>query len=357
MRRQRSPDKKSTNNNRNIINIDDDDDNDEQDDDSCLLISPKNSSQQQKKKIISIPPPAATIRLPTPNQTIHQVQQQQQRVSTNLFFNRIPVDPKSPSRGWIIHAKLPPHLQISDRDKGFNHLLKNKIPKEHGQVLMMGKMIDVPRFQRAYLADYVFTGSMHRANEDTDPLDPVCKELMDWCNEQLHHQQKQKKNQNNDNDDDDNDEQPQGWLPSNDDFKLVIKRQSNNNNSNQKKYFFISALLNWYLDGEHYIGPHSDDETCMHELSPVFSLSLGQTRTFRIRDKFTNEAIKDIELRHLDFVVMGGAMQRFYKHEIVKVTGTKAKILFGPRVNVTFRCFTNPKINTKTQKDDEEKEV
>lgn len=40
---------------------------------------------------------------------------------------------------------------------------------------------------------------------------------------------------------------------------------------------FNQVLVNWYENGLHYIGPHSDDERSLVRRSPIFSLSLGET--------------------------------------------------------------------------------
>ena len=53
---------------------------------------------------------------------------------------------------------------------------------------------------------------------------------------------------------------------------------------------FNHVLINWYNDGSHYIGPHSDSEAQIVEDSPIVSVSLGQERTFRIRYK-TNKKL------------------------------------------------------------------
>ena len=210
-----------------------------------------------------------------------------------------PVDPgdRSTDRGWIAVGRLPDRLDMSDRVLGLEAMLA-AVPAERGRIMMMGRLIPTPRFQQAFLEDYKFTGVNHLAAQ---ALPPVATQLLQWANEQL----------------------PQHWFPDCGDSKL-----------------FNSSLVNWYMDGSHYVGPHADDERALHPGSPIFSLSLGQTRTFRIRRTHdgSNAPVRDLELRHRDFVVMGGAMQKNFKHEIVKISGERARLM-GPRVNVTFRCF------------------
>ena len=46
-------------------------------------------------------------------------------------------------------------------------------------------------------------------------------------------------------------------------------------------------LVNWYQDGDHYIGWHSDDESQLDQTAPIYTISLGATRTFKTREKKT----------------------------------------------------------------------
>ena len=89
------------------------------------------------------------------------------------------------------------------------------------------------------------------------------------------------------------------------------------------------------------LGPHSDDETQLKKDSCILSISLGETRKFRISEKGKKKkecGVLDILLHHGDVIVMKGKMQSFYKHEIVKVNGEKGKKM-GRRINLTFRKF------------------
>lgn len=46
------------------------------------------------------------------------------------------------------------------------------------------------------------------------------------------------------------------------------------------------VLLNWYQDGTHHMGAHSDAERELIPLAPIISVSLGQERIFRVRRKW-----------------------------------------------------------------------
>jgi len=89
------------------------------------------------------------------------------------------------------------------------------------------------------------------------------------------------------------------------------------------------CLLNRYRSGADSVGLHADDEP---GIGPVIgSLSLGATRTFRIRHDRTKET-HSFPVGHGMLIIMAGAMQRFWKHEVPK---TRADV--GERINLTFR--------------------
>jgi alkylated DNA repair dioxygenase AlkB len=94
---------------------------------------------------------------------------------------------------------------------------------------------------------------------------------------------------------------------------------------------FNSVLCNHYLNGNSSIGWHSDDETELEKDGVIASMSFGETRTFKLRNKETQEIV-DIDLYDGDLLVMGGATQTFWEHSIQKTTKE-----IGPRINLTFR--------------------
>ena len=89
------------------------------------------------------------------------------------------------------------------------------------------------------------------------------------------------------------------------------------------------CLLNRYRSGADSVGWHADDEPGLGSM--IGSVSLGATRTFRIRHNVTRE-IKTFPARHGTLFIMAGTMQRHWKHEIPK---TSDKV--GERINLTFR--------------------
>ncbi len=96
---------------------------------------------------------------------------------------------------------------------------------------------------------------------------------------------------------------------------------------------FNSCLANLYRDGQDSMGWHADDEPELGTDPVIASLSLGDTRRFRMRHTVTRETV-DIELDHGSLLIMGGSMQHHWMHEIPK---TKRPV--GPRINLTFRTI------------------
>ena len=93
------------------------------------------------------------------------------------------------------------------------------------------------------------------------------------------------------------------------------------------------CLLNRYRSGRDSMGWHADDEPEMGDV--IGSLSLGATRTFRIRHNATRET-RTFAVGNGTLIIMAETMQRFWKHDVPK-TGEN----IGERINMTFRKITN----------------
>lgn len=96
---------------------------------------------------------------------------------------------------------------------------------------------------------------------------------------------------------------------------------------------FNSVLLNLYRDGQDAVGFHADREK---ELGPdplIASLSIGATRRFVLKHaKRRDVAPLSLDLPSGSLLVMGGTLQRFWRHALVR---TRSPV--GPRINLTFR--------------------
>lgn len=89
------------------------------------------------------------------------------------------------------------------------------------------------------------------------------------------------------------------------------------------------CLLNRYRSGSDSVSWHADNEPGMGNV--IGSLSVGATRTFRIRHNKTKE-MKTFQVGNGTLIIMAGTMQQFWKHEVPKTTEN-----VGERINLTFR--------------------
>jgi alkylated DNA repair dioxygenase AlkB len=97
---------------------------------------------------------------------------------------------------------------------------------------------------------------------------------------------------------------------------------------------FYSVLLNLYRDGRDSVGWHSDDEPELGENPVIASVSLGAARSFQFKHKHNPALRHTIELTHGSLLLMRGATQHFWKHQIPKTAKP-----CGPRINLTFRVI------------------
>jgi len=200
---------------------------------------------------------------------------------------------------WLDKTTLPENL-LPNNEQFLE--MWNFHPTERHKVKIYGEMKEIPRFQQAYLRDYSFSGSESKSL----PLPDIFKPYLEWMNSFDYGE-------------------------------------------------FNQFLVNWYQNGENYIGSHADDERQLISDSPIVSITicLGGTfdelgnfnfndnhnipRKFRIRDK-NKKIIEDVETTNGLVLVMGGKFQKEFKHEIVKISGKKAN-LTGPRISITLRQF------------------
>ena len=168
-------------------------------------------------------------------------------------------------------------------------------PTTKGHVVIYGKKMEIPRFQRLYgAAAYSFSG----VTVEPEPLtNPVLIGLLNLVNE---------------------------W-----------------ERPGEPDGPYNGMLVNWYLDGTHHIGPHADDERDLVDGAPIYvdgapiySFSFGATRTFRFHMKSGGAKILDVPLEDGTMVAMCGDCQKELKHSIPLEKRCKK-----PRVNVTIRAF------------------
>ncbi|CAG8608251.1 10911_t:CDS:1 [Scutellospora calospora] len=95
---------------------------------------------------------------------------------------------------------------------------------------------------------------------------------------------------------------------------------------------FNFVLLNWYQNGNDYIGAHSDDEGGLVPQGVIACVSFGAPRTFKFQNKSDKKLVNKIVLENGSLIVMKGTTQQFWKHLI-----PKEKIIKDGRISLTFR--------------------
>ena len=103
---------------------------------------------------------------------------------------------------------------------------------------------------------------------------------------------------------------------------------------------FNSCLANLYRDGTDSMGYHSDNEPELGPRPVVASISLGDRRRFVLRHRTTRERWS-WDLGHGDLLVMRDESQSDYAHAVPKIARP-----MGPRINLTFRVFGSPTLET-----------
>ncbi|MFK7784570.1 MAG: alpha-ketoglutarate-dependent dioxygenase AlkB [Crocinitomicaceae bacterium] len=94
---------------------------------------------------------------------------------------------------------------------------------------------------------------------------------------------------------------------------------------------FNSALVNFYRDGTDSMGLHADNEQELGKNPTIASMNYGASRKMVFRRNGTKEKF-EIILNHGDLLIMSGALQHNWKHELPKQRRVNAS-----RLNITFR--------------------
>lgn len=118
---------------------------------------------------------------------------------------------------------------------------------------------------------------------------------------------------------------PNAWTPTLRQIKQDIEAATG--------HCFNSVLLNLYRDERDSMGWHSDAEAELGSSPVIASLSLGETRTFKLKHKIKKEQKQiSLELTDGSLLVMAGSTQKFWLHSVDKERKTK-----DARINLTFR--------------------
>jgi len=201
-------------------------------------------------------------------------------------------------QSWLLTSTLKKEVRPTKTELDELWHLK---PVEKGWVVIAGKRIQTPRYSQTYSDEgkgYRFSGITHAAL----PIPPLIQRYLAYANEEC--------------------------------AALLEK--------DYKGRKFNMCFLNWYPDGNHYIGYHSDDEKQLYKNEKgetlVYSISLGQERHFLVRSKQPGklkERTLSLPLPNNGVILMGGLCQTNYKHSVPKTTVKGG----AGRINLTFRIF------------------
>lgn len=184
---------------------------------------------------------------------------------------------------WVEKGIIPNNIKLN---KEQYQELWNSHPLKKHKIFIFNKYHEVPRWQQAYGKNYQFSGNIAKAQPITEEL----KKIIDWANI---------------------------------------------NELNQGRTCELNGILiNWYENGDHYIGWHSDDESQLDDKAPIYTISFGAKRTFKIREKKNKKNVINYELENYDFLIMGGNFQKYYQHHL-----PKRKKCTNSRISITIRQF------------------
>jgi alkylated DNA repair dioxygenase AlkB len=99
-------------------------------------------------------------------------------------------------------------------------------------------------------------------------------------------------------------------------------------------YKFQVCIGNLYRNGQDSIGYHADDEPSMGIRPAIASISLGASRTFRVKSKEKGAKSIAYELHHGDLILMEPGCQENFVHALPKTSKP-----CGDRVNWTFKPY------------------
>jgi alkylated DNA repair dioxygenase AlkB len=120
--------------------------------------------------------------------------------------------------------------------------------------------------------------------------------------------------------------QPQAWIPELTALKQRIEPVAG--------VTFNSVLLNYYRSERDSMSWHADDEKELGENPVIASVSLGAMRRFHLKHKTRPEQKAAIDLTHGSLLIMAGATQHHWLHQVPKSARSHA-----PRINLTFRVI------------------
>lgn len=97
-------------------------------------------------------------------------------------------------------------------------------------------------------------------------------------------------------------------------------------------FYFNSVLINKYRDGNDKVDWHQDNEPILGQGPVIASLSIGETRKFKFREKDNKSNIVNLLLKDGDLILMHKGVQENWEHCLPRTSRYN-----GVRYNLTFR--------------------
>jgi len=120
-------------------------------------------------------------------------------------------------------------------------------------------------------------------------------------------------------------------LPFTENLKVIKQKVEKTSN-----HTFNTVLLNLYRNGNDSNGWHADNEKELGKKPVIASITFGEERPFHFKHRKLKDERHKLVLQHGSLLIMRGAMQEHWLHQIAK---TKKSI--GERINLTFRNLVN----------------
>lgn len=193
-----------------------------------------------------------------------------------------------PGGCWFSKGRLPPELQVAPSEFEQLWLLH---PPERPEILIHGRRVRMPRWQQVFGADYHFTGSTHVAL----PIPSQFRRWLAWAQREI-------------------------------------------------EPCLNGVVVNWY-DGQfgHYIGRHRDSTSNMIPGAPIAMISLGQSRTFRLRPHRGAGKV-DSRLGDGAVIVLPYEANLQWTHEVTRSARDR-----GRRISITLRAFLPARLKSASR--------
>jgi alkylated DNA repair dioxygenase AlkB len=189
-----------------------------------------------------------------------------------MSFTTIALDERSAIEVGELPRELRPEAAAFERLWGLH-------PEAFHRNARAGRIVETPRWQKAYGRDYAYAGSVNRA----DPVPTELAPYLDWAR------------------------------------RAVDARLD-------------GVLVNWFdLALRHYIGRHKDAASGLVPGAPIVTISLGASRTFVLERGKKRVAV---DVRDGTVVVLPWEVNRRWSHQVPR--GEAAE---GRRISVTLRAF------------------